>query len=671
MNANSSHINGDNGLKRNGEWIALADESDFYLGELLVRPSSREVLLGGQTEKLEPRVMQVLVLLARHRGEVISRELLVATCWEGRVVSDDALNRAMTKVRQWSKPATFTLETIPRVGYRLTAVEQSPKPSLAEPAAESTASTSSLRRYSTRKKILIGLGVMFALFFAFGAWMGFGLWQDSTRPFVAVLPLDVVGEDSRVANLADAVTTNINQRFADQGFRLVSPAVSAAYRGARKADAAEQLGARYLIDGSVRLQDERLRVTIRIDASVKPMTVWSREFDMQASDAHRLPERVSAVLAGLFNPTMQSSPMLPPEVAAGMMRINGLRFQSKDLDAYIAAKQFVREIPMHYTPQIWFASSVAEALDLLPPDQRTAALTAARTANETADQMLWGDLPTVYAGLTPTVDWAKREDILRTGLDDPYADGPTIRSMLSGLLAGSGRIDEALDFAKQANVMFPMSARIAVGYAGALETAGQQKQADAILERTAQSWPNVAFIERPRFASMIARGDFNAAAALLKDPEIGPLIDPPAEHQPIAALLRALTTPDASADIEQFERDCADPSKLARDRATLCLQGLIGLNRLDAFFEVASAYFPELRGTTAEERDARWLQAPRVGRYSRVLFRKDMQAVRADPRFIPIVERLGLVDYWRSSGKWPDFCKTEPQSVCDRMRVVQ
>jgi hypothetical protein len=57
-----------------------------------------------------------------------------------------------------------------------------------------------------------------------------------------------------------------------------------------------------------------------------------------------------------------------------------------------------------------------------------------------------------------------------------------------------------------------------------------------------------------------------------------------------------------------------------------------------------------------------------VWRYARVLFRSDMKAVRADPRFIPIVERLGLVDYWRSSGKWPDFCKTEPDSVCALMR---
>jgi hypothetical protein len=41
------------------------------------------------------------------------------------------------------------------------------------------------------------------------------------------------------------------------------------------------------------------------------------------------------------------------------------------------------------------------------------------------------------------------------------------------------------------------------------------------------------------------------------------------------------------------------------------------------------------------------------------LFRPDFAAVRADPRFIQIAARLGLVRYWRQSGYWPDFCTSE------------
>ena len=59
--------------------------------------------------------MQVLVALHRASPNVVSRDDLVAQCWEGRVVGDDAINGAIAKLRRVS----FVIETIPRVGYRL------------------------------------------------------------------------------------------------------------------------------------------------------------------------------------------------------------------------------------------------------------------------------------------------------------------------------------------------------------------------------------------------------------------------------------------------------------------------------------------------------------------------------------------------------------------------
>ena len=41
------------------------------------------------------------------------------------------------------------------------------------------------------------------------------------------------------------------------------------------------------------------------------------------------------------------------------------------------------------------------------------------------------------------------------------------------------------------------------------------------------------------------------------------------------------------------------------------------------------------------------------------LFRPDFQAVRADPRFMSVAAKLGLIRYWRQSGSWPDFCTSD------------
>src|SRR5262245_32582591 len=65
--------------------------------------------------------MQVLVVLARRRGQVVSRDQLIEECWAGRVVGEDAINRCIARVRRLAEAhGGFSIETIARVGHRLT-----------------------------------------------------------------------------------------------------------------------------------------------------------------------------------------------------------------------------------------------------------------------------------------------------------------------------------------------------------------------------------------------------------------------------------------------------------------------------------------------------------------------------------------------------------------------
>ncbi|MEJ0023702.1 MAG: winged helix-turn-helix domain-containing protein [Alphaproteobacteria bacterium] len=65
----------------NSEKVSLAHAAPFSLGPLSVRPATREVQSAGGRVVLEPRVMQVLVALARAKGEVVTRDDLIAACW--------------------------------------------------------------------------------------------------------------------------------------------------------------------------------------------------------------------------------------------------------------------------------------------------------------------------------------------------------------------------------------------------------------------------------------------------------------------------------------------------------------------------------------------------------------------------------------------------------------
>src|ERR1041385_6208455 len=103
--------------------IDLAQEPDFDLGLLRVRPATCEVDWNGASQILQRRVMQVLVALAQARGSVVSQNDLVIRCWRGLSVSDDAIYRCISKLRKLDADypkAPFAIEAIPGVGYRLT-----------------------------------------------------------------------------------------------------------------------------------------------------------------------------------------------------------------------------------------------------------------------------------------------------------------------------------------------------------------------------------------------------------------------------------------------------------------------------------------------------------------------------------------------------------------------
>ena len=109
--------------------IDLAHAGEFILGGLRVVPAARTVWRGDWREFLEPRVMQVLVAL--RAGQVVSRDDLIARCWGGRIVGDDAIDRAIGKLRRLAASDngnSFVIETIPRVGYRLRQRSERPAP---------------------------------------------------------------------------------------------------------------------------------------------------------------------------------------------------------------------------------------------------------------------------------------------------------------------------------------------------------------------------------------------------------------------------------------------------------------------------------------------------------------------------------------------------------------
>lgn len=173
--------------------VDLSSEADFRLGPVLVSPSTRQLTCGKARATLEPRVMQMLVVLAQARGEVVSRDELVLRCWDGVVVGDNAINRVVSLLRAVAAETcngAFAIETIKKVGYRLNAAATVRSPGLTE-----NDSTVAL----PRRGVLVGMAVGAVA----TAGAAFLIWQKGDRPSKAARDLYERGSLAQRQGLLD------------------------------------------------------------------------------------------------------------------------------------------------------------------------------------------------------------------------------------------------------------------------------------------------------------------------------------------------------------------------------------------------------------------------------------------------------------------------------------
>ena len=179
----------------------------FTIGALTVRPAPRELEGPGGLVAIEPRVMQVFLVLSRAGTAVVSREALLASCWPGMVVGDDSLNRAIAELRKALRRAGagINVETIPKTGYRLSHESSQPVPLPGQsetigprqgdlaPASVASALPRSSR--SRRRALLFTLAASAAGLGAWATWRGAVSERDSRVEALVVQAAAVMRDD--------------------------------------------------------------------------------------------------------------------------------------------------------------------------------------------------------------------------------------------------------------------------------------------------------------------------------------------------------------------------------------------------------------------------------------------------------------------------------------------
>jgi DNA-binding winged helix-turn-helix (wHTH) protein/TolB-like protein len=641
--------------------IDLAREPSFTLGGAEVQPSTREIVIGGKRETIEPRVMQVLVALAGRRGEVVSRDELIHRCWEGRVVGEDAINRCLAKVRRLTeRMRDVAIETIPRVGYRLGEVPS---------AAAASAGPSGTKAWSRRHaRVAAGLAL---LLIAVGALI-FGYWLPdrggrASSPTFAVLPLTSLNSGEEMHLFGKSIGAATGAALNRVGLPLASTAPLPAKAENNPADVGRALGADYVVSGSVRQEGEIIRAFARVDQVEGAITVYSRTFEVPASERHTLPDQVAAGIAGAITPTIPLITREPdPGTRAGVLRAILSEDPRRGLEV---ARETLAAAPQSGIAHLAFSLRSHDVFSHpdTPELDRRAVIGPARAAASRARELLprFGEAYRPGCILSATTTPAQCEDLLRQGLAaDPHS--PWLPTHLGNLLGEFGRLDEAEALRASAYAADPFQSTKAGIYLYHLELRPRAGQAEgALLVRAGQRyWRRDPIFIELRFKGLMAGGRMEEAESLLRDPVAGAIIEPAGRQQPIRSILAAHRT-RAPSDIDRAKAECAADSLSREIAIAACLTGLSAIGELDAAFSLAERFYPGRSSGNAAE--ASFVRTGGKG-YSRMFLFGDAAApMRSDRRFVAIADRTGMLEYWIGR-RQPDFCASEPVPICARIR---
>jgi DNA-binding winged helix-turn-helix (wHTH) protein/TolB-like protein len=654
--------------------VDLAREAAFTLGTVEVRPATREVVAGGVHEVLEPRVMQVLVALARRRGEVVSRDTLILSCWGGRAVGDDAINRCIARIRRLSEThGGFSLETIARVGYRLNEA-----PTSSDAATVRTAPDGRPHFILRHRGLLAGMLV-------FVACLGFGLmfWtrpagsppEIAARPLsklsIAVLPFTPLYADPEAQHLGDSIALRLADALTNSPFDIISPAKSMQYRGPAKAGAAQGLHADFLIDGDVRREQGTIQVALRVIDAHRNTTVVAGTFERAATEADSLPDQIAAHMSSLSPITHGLNTTLgwDSRVVAAYFRATYLQAVHKDFHgANETAREAAQNAPDNAFAQALHGFTAAALADKISSDRKPATVGEAREAAERAIRLdpSYGDSYAVLAMITPYFDWALRENYLQKGLAaSPNAQEAQLQMI--ELLQHAGRFRESGVEAEKLFAGSQFEIHILIEVINA--RLWQGKPVHALITRggvgmqyagMGMQYSKIPWFAAKMFEAAAFHGAPGDAETLMRDPAVHNLLEqggPPVfSHIAVALHYRR------PADIDRVILDCARPDRTSAEVKRTCFMALVALGRLDDAFRLAALLYPDQRGPTPLAREQRWFQNPPMP--AAYLSIPQMAPLRADPRFRDVVERVGLLPYWKSSHRPPDFCAAEKAPVC-------
>jgi DNA-binding winged helix-turn-helix (wHTH) protein/TolB-like protein/Tfp pilus assembly protein PilF len=449
-----------------------APEVDAYrFGPFVLVPRERQLRRDGVPLALAAKAFDVLVVLVRNHGRLVTKEALLAEVWPGVVVEEVNLTVNISAIRKTLGNGEEWIETVPRHGYRFHGEVQRAK-DLAIAAMNSAAP----RERSGRQPRLrwTALGALAGLMIAAAMWW-LAARPDAARfDSVAVLPF--VAESREYEEVADGVTEEtINRLTRVKALRVAPRTSSFRFKGGSLDGeaAARALGVRAVVTGRVALRGETFDIQVDVVDGLGKAQIWGERYRGAVTELPALEVLIAQDIlraSGLAldpDQARQLSKPLTQHAEAYRAYLKGRFHWNQRTEAGLKAALTEFERASSLDPRFAAAfSGLADALTTLgflsylsPADSFTVAERYARRAIEIDPSLAEAHASLAYVRFYYYWDWPGAEGAFKRSLalNSRYAVG---HQWYSVFLLATGRPAEGFDEIQLAQQSDPLSLAI-------------------------------------------------------------------------------------------------------------------------------------------------------------------------------------------------------------------
>lgn len=275
---------------------------------------------------VEPQVFDLLVYFARNTNRVITKDELIERIWQGRAISDAALNSRINSVRRAigdTGRQQALVRTIQRRGFLFAAEVTTPSALPGQP------------------KLTL-----------------------PDKPSIAVLPFDNMSGDPQQEYFADGVVEDILTGLSRIKWLFVIARNSSFTYKAKSVDVkrvGHELGVRYVLEGSVRKADQRVRISAQLIEAETGVHLWAERYDRRLEDIFALQDEVTLSIVGAIEPSLRDAEIARVE-----------RKRPDNLDAYDLLLRALPDLYVAMPEQASRAMPLLEQALALEPDYAAA-----------------------------------------------------------------------------------------------------------------------------------------------------------------------------------------------------------------------------------------------------------------------------------------------------------